>query len=315
MEPWIILVAGLIAVAAWIFGRPPARDSHSVRQSRADPPSTISADETSSPKSQTQGALPAQVPSNPADRSLSDAWRSAIVLNRSRGDHRGQRFQCRATGRFVVLDFETTGLNPFDGARVIEVSAREIVDGCMGQEFVTFVDPGIDVPPEITALTGITTSMIRGAPRPHVVMRELVTFIGGAPLVGHNVAFDRRFLHWEVEAVLNRAELQIGTICTMRLARRVFPGRPSYRLGSIIQDIGISESRLHRASADTLVTAELFGKICDNIHGRCGPTVIDHNLLMGLQTARIASADAWLRRQAASSSHRIDNSLRPALGG
>lgn len=57
-------------------------------------------------------------------------------------------------GRFVVLDFETTGLSPAMGARVIEVSAREIIDGRAGQEFSTLVDPGLRVPAEVTQITG-----------------------------------------------------------------------------------------------------------------------------------------------------------------
>jgi DNA polymerase-3 subunit epsilon len=62
-------------------------------------------------------------------------------------------------GRFVVLDFETTGLSPRGGARVIEVSAREVVDGRVCEEFLTFVDPGIEVSFEITQITGITTEI------------------------------------------------------------------------------------------------------------------------------------------------------------
>lgn len=68
------------------------------------------------------------------------------------------------SGRFIVLDFETTGLSPAQGARVIEVSAREVVDGHAGDEFLTFIDPGIRVPTQITQITGITTAILRGAP-------------------------------------------------------------------------------------------------------------------------------------------------------
>ena len=89
-------------------------------------------------------------------------------------------------GRFVVLDFETTGLSPGGGARVIEVSAREVVDGRAGEEFLTFVDPGQEVPFEITQITGITTEMFQGAPKSPMVMRELAAFIGSSPVVGHS---------------------------------------------------------------------------------------------------------------------------------
>ncbi len=157
------------------------------------------------------------------------------------------------TGRFVVLDFETTGLSPHAGSRVIEVSAREVVDGRTGEEFLTFVDPGVEVPFEITQITGITTEMLQGAPKSPTVMRELAAFIGSSPVIGHNVGFDRTFLEYEAGEFLH--ERDVRTLCTLLLARRVFPGHASYRLGRITEAVGISTvERLHRASADTWVT-------------------------------------------------------------
>ena len=93
------------------------------------------------------------------------------------------------SGRFVVLDFETTGLSPAMGARVIEVSARELVDGRAGREFLTFIDPGVRVPAEITQITGITTAMLSGAPTSAVAMHQLTSFIGSSPIVCHNAGF------------------------------------------------------------------------------------------------------------------------------
>jgi DNA polymerase-3 subunit epsilon len=111
-------------------------------------------------------------------------------------------------GRFVVLDFETTGLSPGGGARVIEVSAREVVDGRTGEEFLTFVDPSQEVPSVITQITGITTEMLQGAPKSPVVMRELAAFIGSSPVVGHNVGFDRKFLEYEAGEFLVAGEVR-----------------------------------------------------------------------------------------------------------
>jgi len=125
----------------------------------------------------------------------------------------------------VMLDFETTGLSPGEGARVIEVSAREVIDGRPGAEFLTFVDPGLAVPAEITMITGITTPMLRGAPKSAAVMRELVAFIGASPVVGHNVGFDRKFLEHEGDEFLDGREVR--TLCTLLLARRMLPGRAS----------------------------------------------------------------------------------------
>lgn len=197
-------------------------------------------------------------------------------------------------GRFVVLDFETTGISPFQGARVIEVSAREIVDGVEGREFQTLVDPGVRVPTEITSITGITTDMLRGAPTSSTVMPELASFIGSSPIVCHNAGFDRKFLEFEARDFLGGQT--VATVCTLLLARRLFPGRSSYRLGRIIEGLGIvAHARLHRASADTYVTSLLFDRICADARLHCASMSFEHDVLYRLQRVRIASAFEWLQ--------------------
>lgn len=197
------------------------------------------------------------------------------------------------SGRFVVLDFETTGLSPAAGARVIEVSAREVVDGRAGQEYLTFVDPGVRVPAEITQITGITTAMLSGAPTSPVAMLQLTSFIGSSPIVCHNAGFDRRFYEHEASEFLDGPPVR--AFCTLLLARRLFPGRKSYRLGNLIKGMGITfPGRLHRASADTFVTAHLFDRICADARSRCPAEHFDHDVLHRLQQIRIAGAHDWL---------------------
>jgi len=196
-------------------------------------------------------------------------------------------------GRFVVLDFETTGISPAQGARIIEVSAREIVDGRAGEEFATLVDPGVRVPFEITQLTGITTTMLAGAPDSAAAMAGLAAFIGPSPIVAHNAGFDRRFLEWEAGPFLCGAPVR--ALCTLLLARRVYPGLDSYRLGRLVGEFGIRTSgTLHRASADTFVTAHLFDRICADARARCGSPWVDDDVLHKLQRVRIAGAHDWL---------------------
>lgn len=196
-------------------------------------------------------------------------------------------------GRFVVLDFETTGMSPALGARVIEISAREIVDGRAGEEFATLVDPGLRVPYEITQLTGISTAMLAGAPTSPVAMRELAAFIGSSPIVAHNAGFDRRFLEYEAAAFLEGRAVR--ALCTLLLARRIFPGLGSYRLGQLIGACGIAANgQLHRASADTFVTAHLFDRICADARARCAASRFDCDVLHQLQRIKIATAHDWL---------------------
>lgn len=196
-------------------------------------------------------------------------------------------------GRFVVLDFETTGLSPALGARVIEVSAREVIDGQTGQEFATLVDPGVRVPTQVTQITGITTAMLSGAPQSSAVMAELADFIAASPVVAHNAGFDRKFLEHEAQEFLGARKVR--TLCTLLLARRVFPGRPSYRLGNIVREVGINvPGQLHRASADTWVTTHLFARICADARSRCSAEHFDHDVLHRLQRVRIDAAHEWL---------------------
>lgn len=197
------------------------------------------------------------------------------------------------SGRFVVLDFETTGLSPAMGARVIELSAREVVDGRSGREFVTLVDPGVPVPSEVTQITGITTAMLNGAPHSAVAMYQLASFIGNSPIVCHNAGFDRKFYEHEASDFLEGRPVR--TLCTLLLARRIFPGRASYRLGSLIREMGIAPpGRLHRASADTFVTTLLFDRICTDARSHCRVGHFDYDALGQLQRVRIASAREWL---------------------
>jgi len=200
------------------------------------------------------------------------------------------------SNRFLVLDFETTGLSPANGARIIEVSAREIIDGIATRELSSFIDPNIAVPPEITALTGITSTMIRGAPSSSVVMKELMSFIGHSPIIAHNASFDLKFLKTETADLRTTTELR--SICTLLLSRRIFPGKSSYRLGTIVAELGITiPSNLHRASADTYVTSLLFEQICKHTKQKCGGRDIDFSLLDAMQRQKIATVGHWLERQ------------------
>lgn len=234
---------------------------------------------------------------NPAPAPGSPKNRTACALSDNAAGRQVGAPQGRALRRFVVLDFETTGLSPTGGARIIEVSAREVLGERLGRELLTFVDPGIEIPPVVTALTGIDTRMVSGAPRANVVVRELLRFIGSSPVVGHNIAFDLRFLDCEANELC--LETEIRSLCTLLLARRVYPRKASYKLGSIATTIGIQvPERLHRARADTLVTAALFSAIRESAQRRCGPKAVDYELLAGLQKVKIASAHEWLGKQA-----------------
>jgi len=198
----------------------------------------------------------------------------------------------------VVLDFETTGLSPYD-SRVIEVAAVRVEEGDVTESFVQLMHPGFAVPSFITALTGISTAMVAGKPSPEEIMPKLGEFIGSAPVVAHNASFDMRFLRAEME----RAEIAFGndSLCTMRLARRLVPGLRGYSLGNLVNHLGISLPRgeqFHRALGDALVTVELWKKliaIIEDDHGVVGPDLNVLQSVMTLSKARVAKFLAGLR--------------------
>ncbi len=159
--------------------------------------------------------------------------------------------------RFVVIDFETTGLSPNKGDRVIEVGAVEIVDGKIGRRFQSLANPGFPVSGRITAITGITNAMLADAPPLAEVMREVSGFIEGATLVAHNASFDRRFLQAEMERLDLWSDREV--LCTMRLGKRAYPGLGSYKLAALAEHAGVQlPDAMHRALADATATAELF---------------------------------------------------------
>jgi len=168
------------------------------------------------------------------------------------------------TRELVVLDFETTGLLPARD-RTIEVAATLLVDHQPVDTFCRLMHPGFALPSFITSLTGITDQMLRGQPRPEEVMPALHRFVRGLPIVAHNASFDRAFL----QAELARAGLQPESefLCTMRLARRLAPGLPSYRLDTLVDALQVRPSsarQFHRSLADVNHTVAIW----QNLHAR-----------------------------------------------
>jgi DNA polymerase-3 subunit epsilon len=168
------------------------------------------------------------------------------------------------TREMVVLDFETTGLTPaFD--RTIEVAATLLVDHRPVETFHQLMHPGMRLPSFITSLTGITEAMLHGQPRPEQVMPRLHQFVRGLTIVAHNAAFDRGFL----QAELTRAGLKLENefLCTMRLARRLAPGLPSYRLDALVDSLAVrapDARQFHRSVADVNHTVAIW----QNLHAR-----------------------------------------------
>ena len=158
---------------------------------------------------------------------------------------------------FVVVDVETTGGSPEDCA-LTEIGAVKLRGGeCLGT-FSTLVNPGVAIPPAITVLTGITTSMVGPAPRVEAVLPSFLEFASGATLVGHNVRFDRAFL----DAALVRAgwpRLPHRFVDTVALARRLVGDEVrNCKLSTLADHFRLPHRPTHRALDDALATGHLL---------------------------------------------------------
>ena len=185
----------------------------------------------------------------------------------------------------AVIDFETTGMAPAQGARATEVAIVLLEGTQVVDRFASLMQTGAWIPPFIEELTGISNAMVAAAPPAEAVMREAARFVGNAPMVAHNAAFDSKF--WQSE--LQHAGLQATQpfACTVLLSRRVYPDAPSYKLGNLIDHLGLPRTgRAHRALADAEMAAALLARMQHDLGQRYGVPWPDHALLMRLQACK-----------------------------
>lgn len=185
---------------------------------------------------------------------------------------------------FAVIDFETTGISPDHGARPTEVAAVLVRDGVIQDHYQSLMNPGVRIPSFIEDLTGISNAMVRSAPTVKAVMRQVAEFVGALPLVAHNAAFDRKF--WDSELQTLNIKRQQEFICSLLLARRVYPDAPNHRLGDLARHLGLpGAKRYHRALADAEVTAHLMLDIKSELMRCYRLQRISQELLMSIQSA------------------------------
>jgi DNA polymerase III subunit epsilon len=161
--------------------------------------------------------------------------------------------------REVVLDTETTGLDPRDGHRIVEIACIELVHHVpTGRRLHRYVNPGRDMPEDALAVHGLTAEFLARQPPFAAVSDELLGFIGSDPLVIHNAEFDLAFLNAEL-ARLQREPIASGFVDTLAMARRRFPGSPA-SLDALCRRFAIDLSgRLeHGAEIDCRLLAAVY---------------------------------------------------------
>jgi DNA polymerase-3 subunit epsilon len=174
--------------------------------------------------------------------------------------------------RQVVLDTETTGLDPASGDRVIEVAAIEIYNLMpTGRTFHKLIDPQRDIPEEATRVHGFTAEALRGKPLFADIAAEMMDFLGEAEIIAHNAPFDFGFLDAELVRA-GRPKLDRGRMVdSLDIAKRRYPGLPN-SLDALCRRLGVDNSM--RTSHNALLDVKLLAQVYLELMGGKQPGLV-----------------------------------------
>lgn len=164
---------------------------------------------------------------------------------------------------YAILDIETTGGSP-KKEKITEIAiflhdGKQITD-----EYCTLINPEKSIPYFITQLTGITNKMVANAPKFYEIAKNIVEITDNKIIVAHNANFDYGFIQAEFEKL--GYEFNREKICTIKLSRKLIPGKKSYSLGKLCNELDININGRHRAAGDALATVKLFERLI-NLNG------------------------------------------------
>ncbi len=195
----------------------------------------------------------------------------------------------------VVIDFETTGLSPGYGDRIIEVGAVLIADGQIGDKFQSLMNPGMKVSGFIEEYTGITNRMLATAPAIKEVMPKLREFLSHHHLVAHNASFDSGFLDAELERINHKRFNKFA--CSMLTARRLYPESPNHKLETLVRYKNLKTDGVHhRALADAEMTAHLWLRMLEDIRNNYGFHTVPFGLMQQLSKISKKKVPEFLRK-------------------
>ena len=165
--------------------------------------------------------------------------------------------------RQVVLDTETTGLDPQQGHRIIEIGCVEIENRRLtGKRFHRYLNPGREIDAAAIEIHGLTTDFLADKPRFHQIEADLLKFISGAELVIHNAPFDMGFLNHEIGLTasgITSLENLCSVLDTLALAREKHPGQRN-NLDALCKRYGVdnTQRQLHGALLDAEILADVY---------------------------------------------------------
>ncbi len=194
--------------------------------------------------------------------------------------------------REIVLDTETTGLDPLRGDRLVEIGCVEIFNRMpTGQTFHRYINPERDMPREAYEVHGLSSEFLADKPVFSTVADDFLAFVGDAPLVIHNASFDIGFINAELEKVARSPIPRERLVDTLLLARRKHPG-VSNRLDDLCSRYAIDNS--HRTRHGALLDAELLAEVYIDLIGARQSQLI---LAESVQVRPAGQADAPRRQR------------------
>jgi DNA polymerase-3 subunit epsilon len=210
--------------------------------------------------------------------------------------------------REIVLDTETTGLDPLRGDRLVEIGCVEMLNRMpTGQTYHVYINPERDMPAEAFAVHGLSAEFLSTKPLFHEVVDAFLEFIGDAPLVIHNASFDIGFINAELDKIKRMAIPRERLVDTLLLARRKHPG-VSNRLDDLCSRYSIDNSR--RTKHGALLDAELLAEVYVDLVG-----ARQSQLLLASEGENIrvnAAGDAPRRQRTAPLAPRVSDTEREA---
>lgn len=200
------------------------------------------------------------------------------------------------SNRLVVLDTETTGLNPQEGHRIIEIGCVEMVNRRLtGNRFHVYLNPDRDIDAGAVEVHGITTAFLKDKPKFADIVADFIAFIKDSELVIHNAPFDVGFINYEFSLMADTARTvdDISSVFdTLAFARKKHPGQRN-SLDALCKRYGIDNSQreLHGALLDAEILADVFLAMTGGQSSLLDETATSQQMLTGETEARTLTKD------------------------
>jgi DNA polymerase-3 subunit epsilon len=156
---------------------------------------------------------------------------------------------------YAIIDIETTGLNHKAG-KITEIAVFVHDGNKITDEFSTLINPERNIPYAITSITGITNEMVSDAPKFYEIAKRIVELTENKIFVAHNANFDYRFICEEFMQLGYKFRREL--LCTVKMSRKILPGKASYNLDSLCSCLNIKIKNRHRAAGDAIATVKLL---------------------------------------------------------